>query len=66
MEFIETIEKSLGKVAEKSMLPMQDGDVVSTFADTTELENNFGYKPNTELKVGVGKFVNWYENFYDV
>jgi len=64
MEFIETIEKSLGKVAEKEMLPMQDGDVVSTYADTTPLEKMFGYKPNTELVEGIREFVKWYRRFY--
>lgn len=45
MEFIETIEKALGKVAQKEMLPMQDGDVVSTFADVGGLIRAFDYKP---------------------
>ncbi len=47
------------------MLPMQDGDGVSTFADTNDLENNFGYKPNSKLQVCVGSFVKWYKDFYD-
>jgi len=64
MEFIETIENALGKVAQKNMLPMQDGDVVSTYADTSALEKEFGYKPATELTVGVKKFINWYKKFY--
>ncbi len=64
MEFITTIEKTLGKVAEKEMLPMQPGDVESTYADTTELTENFNYKPNTSLDVGVEKFIKWYKEFY--
>ena len=64
MEFIETIEASLGKVAEKNMLPMQDGDVVSTYADTTALEETFDYKPSTNLKTGINEFVKWYKSFY--
>ncbi len=64
MEFIETIEKSLGKVAEKNMMPMQDGDVVSTFADTSALEKEFGYKPKTSISYGVSKFTDWYLEFY--
>ncbi|HFU75166.1 MAG TPA: NAD-dependent epimerase [Arcobacter sp.] len=66
MEFIETIEKSLGKVAEKNMMPMQPGDVESTYADTTELTRNFDYKPNTTLTEGVTEFVKWYREFYKI
>ena len=64
MEFIETIEDALGKVAEKYMLPMQDGDVVSTYADTSDLMNDFGYKPDTQLSKGIDEFVKWYREFY--
>lgn len=64
MEFIETIEKSLGKVAEKNMLPMQDGDVQSTYADVSGLIDNFNYKPDTKLTQGIAKFVEWYRKFY--
>ncbi len=66
MEFIETIEKALNKVAEKNMMPMQDGDVVSTFADVGRLINDFGYKPDTLLKEGTEKFVKWYREFYSI
>lgn len=64
MTFIETIENSLGKKAEKNFMPMQDGDVVSTYADVSDLINDFGYKPDTSLKVGIGEFVKWYREFY--
>ena len=64
MEFIETIEKALGKKAEKNFMPMQDGDVVSTYADVSGLMNDFGYKPDTELKDGIDEFVKWYREFY--
>jgi len=62
--FIETIENALGKEAEKNFMPMQDGDVVSTYADVTGLIEDFGYKPNTELKDGINEFVKWYKFFY--
>lgn len=65
MEFIGTIENALGKVAEKNMLPMQDGDVVSTFADVRGLMDEFNYKPETELVDGIDKFVTWHLDFYD-
>jgi UDP-glucuronate 4-epimerase len=64
MEFIETIEKSLGKKAKKSFMEMQAGDVVSTYADTTALMNEFDYKPFTPLYKGVNEFVKWYKKFY--
>ena len=44
---------------------MQDGDVVSTYADVSDLINDFGYKPDTSLKVGIERFVEWYKEFYD-
>ena len=64
MEFIETLENALEKKAEKNFLPMQDGDVVSTYADVSDLINDFGYKPDTLLKVGIERFVEWYKEFY--
>jgi len=65
MEFIETIENSIGKKAEKNFMPMQDGDVVSTYADVSGLMNDFGYKPDTDLKDGIEQFVKWYKEFYE-
>jgi UDP-glucuronate 4-epimerase len=64
MEFIGTIEQALGKTAEKNMLPIQPGDVESTYADTTELNEMFHYKPFTPLERGVSEFVKWYRTFY--
>ena len=66
MDFISIIEECLGKSAEKIFMPMQDGDVVSTYADVKELMNDFDYKPSTPLKKGVTEFVNWYKEFYKV
>lgn len=64
MTFIETIENALGKKAIKNMLPMQAGDVVSTFAETSELRKEFGFAPCTTLQKGVGEFVDWYVNYH--
>jgi UDP-glucuronate 4-epimerase len=64
LDFIETLEKALGKKAEKNFMPMQDGDVVSTYADVSGLIDDFGYKPDTSLADGIGKFVKWYKEFY--
>lgn len=64
MEFIETLEKSIGIEAKKNFMDMQDGDVVSTYADTSDLINDFGYKPDTKLADGIEQFVAWYRGFY--
>ena len=66
MDFISTLESVLGKTAQKEFLPMQAGDVKSTFADTSELEAWIGFKPSTDLKKGVEAFVNWYADFYKI
>ncbi len=64
IDFIETIEKALGKEAIKEYYGMQPGDVYRTFADVSELEKDFGYSPNTSLEKGIGEFVKWYKNHY--
>jgi UDP-glucuronate 4-epimerase len=64
MEFIETIENVLGKKAKKEFLPMQPGDVPSTFADVKDLESDIGFKPNTPIKKGIEKFMEWYLDYY--
>jgi UDP-glucuronate 4-epimerase len=66
MIFIETLEDALGKCAEKNFMDMQDGDVVSTYADVTPLMKDFGYKSNTSLDTGISAFVHWYREFYKV
>jgi len=65
MEFIEAIESSLGKEAKKELLPMQPGDVETTYADASALVEEFGYKPGTSVEEGIGKFVDWYKNYYN-
>ena len=64
MEFIEAIEKNLGKKAEKNMLPLQQGDVPATWADVNDLIEDLEYKPNTTINDGIGKFIKWYREFY--
>ena len=64
MEYIQAVEESLGLNAEKILLPMQPGDVPATAADTSALEAWVDFKPNTSVKVGVGRFVEWYRQFY--
>ncbi len=63
LDFIETLESSIGITAKKNFMEMQAGDVVSTYADTSDLINNFGYKPDTKLSNGISEFVKWYKSF---
>ncbi len=65
-DFIDAIEKAIGKKAEKNLLPMQPGDVPATWADTSLLECLTGYKPRTDLFKGVQNFVTWYRDYYNV
>lgn len=64
MDFIRTLENSLGKNAEMKMMPMQKGDVYTTYADTTKLERDFGYKPHVTLAEGISRFVEWYQAYH--
>jgi len=64
--FIETLETKIGKKAERIHLPMQPGDVVATYADTSLLNQLTGFAPSTPLATGLGKFVDWYRSFYSV
>jgi UDP-glucuronate 4-epimerase len=62
MELIDLIESGLGKEAEKVMMPRQPGDVKRTFADIEKAKRLLGYNPNTSMKVGVKKFIEWFKN----
>ncbi len=64
MYFIETLEKAIGRVAEKEYLPMQPGDVYQTYADVTELQKDFDFKPSTSIEDGLNKFAKWYFEYY--
>jgi len=66
MDFITALEKKIGKTAKKNMLPIQPGDVPSTYADVTDLINDLGYKPQTSIEEGIDKFVDWYVDFFDI
>ena len=66
LDFIQCIEDKLEIEAEKIYLPMQAGDVEKTWADVQPLMENFGYKPKTDVKIGVGAFIDWYRNFYKI
>ena len=66
MEFIKNIETNLGIKAKKNYLPLQAGDVSSTEANTSKLENCIGFKPNTSIKEGISRFIKWYKSYYKV
>jgi UDP-glucuronate 4-epimerase len=60
---IELLERQLGRKAERRLLPMQPGDVPSTFADITDLERDVGFRPTTPIEVGVERFVAWWRSY---
>jgi UDP-glucuronate 4-epimerase len=64
LRYIEVLEECLGRKVEKTLLPMQPGDVTDTFADVRELIEDVGYKPDTPIEVGVRNFVTWYRDYY--
>ena len=64
MDYIGAIESALGMEAKKNFLPMQDGDVPATYADTSELNAWTGFQPDTSVKDGVARFVAWYREYF--
>ena len=64
LDFVEEIERQLDKPAEKRFLPLQPGDVETTYADSSALMRDMGYKPDTKLAEGIKRFVNWYQEYY--
>lgn len=63
--FINCIENALGKKANKKYMPMQDGDVIRTYADVTDLESITKFKPQTELQNGINEFVGWFKGYFN-
>jgi UDP-glucuronate 4-epimerase len=66
IRFIEIIEKKLNRKAIKNFLPLQEGDVPEALADVEDLMHEIEFKPATPIEVGVGKFVDWYLNYYKI
>ena len=64
LDFIACIERALGKKAEKNLLPLQDGDVPATYANTDALRDWVGFVPGTPVQDGVNRFVTWYREYY--
>ncbi len=66
LDFIKCVEDALGRKAEKNLLPLQDGDVPATYADTDALRYWVGFVPATPIKTGIAHFVKWYRDYYKV
>lgn len=66
VDFIEAIETACGRTAIKNFMPMQKGDVPATWADNSLLRTLTGYAPQTDVREGVQKFVDWYREYYSV
>jgi UDP-glucuronate 4-epimerase len=65
MDYIAALENALGKTAEKELLPLQAGDVPDTYADVSDLVEQFHYKPETSVKDGINRFVSWYSDHFN-
>jgi UDP-glucuronate 4-epimerase len=66
MEFVEAIEEAVGKPARKNLMDIQPGDVPSTYADVSALQEAVGFKPATPVREGIRRFVAWYREYYRV
>lgn len=64
MDFIAILERELGVTAEKTFLPMQPGDVHTTYADVSDLQAVVGFSPDTPIEEGLARFVAWYREYY--
>jgi UDP-glucuronate 4-epimerase len=66
LDFIAVLEHSIGKKADKRLLPLQPGDVPETYADVDDLMRDVGFRPATPIGVGIARFVEWYRSYYKV
>lgn len=66
MQYIDTLEKCIGKKAKKNFLPIQKGDIPATCADVDDLAREVNFRPNTTIEIGIQNFVEWYREFYKV
>lgn len=64
MDFVTALEKAIGREAKKEFLPMQAGDVPRTYADVSELVKDFDFKPDTSMEEGLGRFAQWFLDYY--
>lgn len=66
IRFIDALEEKLGIKAKKEFLPLQEGDVPETFADVEDLFSKINFRPKTSVEEGIGKFIDWYKDYYKV
>tara|TARA_A100001015_G_scaffold6008_1_gene7595 strand:- start:1838 stop:2041 length:204 start_codon:yes stop_codon:yes gene_type:complete len=64
MDYIDALEKALGKKAKINFMPLQPGDVPDTYANVENLKREFNYKPSTSVVDGVSKFIQWYKKYF--
>ena len=64
LDFIACIEEALGRKAQMNLLALQDGDVPATYADVSALSDGTGFTPATDIRTGIGRFVEWYWGYY--
>ena len=64
MDYIEALERALGKTAKKEFLPLQPGDVPNTSADVKDLVKQFNYKPSITIEEGITNFISWYREYH--
>ncbi|HIG39397.1 MAG: NAD-dependent epimerase/dehydratase family protein [bacterium] len=64
LDYVRALENTIGKQARTELVPLQPGDVVTTYADIDDLRHRFGFEPETPLDIGIGKFVKWYKAYY--
>jgi UDP-glucuronate 4-epimerase len=65
-EFLEVIVQAIGKKVKTLLLPMQQGDIIETYANIDDLIRDFNYKPDTQIDYGIKKFVEWYKDYYNI
>jgi len=65
LDFVDAIEAELGKPAIRNYMPMQPGDVQATWADASLLQRLTGYRPQTDFRDGIARFVTWFRDYYD-
>lgn len=66
IEFISILEEYIGREADKKLLPIQPGDVQSTYADVDDLMKDVGFKPATDIRTGLKNFIDWYKEYYNI
>ena len=66
MDYIDVLEKTLGKKAQINYLPLQPGDIQDTYSNTNNLMKQFNYMPSTSVIDGISNFVIWYKNYYKI